>query len=110
GRETRDLLLGSSASRRTRDAIRAAIAEFPEVVSVVDLLTMQLGLDSILVTGELNIENGLATDEIEVLLRRVANRIREAAPGVKNIYLQPHPVPTGASGHARGRTAEESGD
>ncbi|MEJ7763852.1 MAG: cation diffusion facilitator family transporter [Thermomicrobiales bacterium] len=106
GRETRDLLLGSSASRRTRDAIRAAIAEFPEVVSVVDLLTMQLGLDSVLVTGEINIVDALTTNEIENLLRRVTDRIRAAAPEVHNVYLEPHSVPTGASGRGRGKTAQ----
>lgn len=94
GRQTRDLLLGSSAAPRTRDAIRGAIREFPEVESVVDLLTMQLGLDSVLVTGEINIRDDLTTDEIEGLLARLSTRIREAAPEVKNIYLEPHPVAT----------------
>ncbi|MBA2521372.1 MAG: cation diffusion facilitator family transporter [Chloroflexia bacterium] len=92
GREARDLLLGAAASERTRTAIRGAIGEFPEVKSVVALLTMQLGLDSVLLTGEINIANDLTTDEIERLLDRLATRIREAAPEVKNIYLEPHPV------------------
>lgn len=95
GRQTRDLLLGSAASKRTREAIRGAIAEFPEVKSVVALLTMQLGLDSVLLTGEINIKDDLSTDEIEALLVRLNERIREAAPEVQNIYLEPHPVPQG---------------
>jgi divalent metal cation (Fe/Co/Zn/Cd) transporter len=96
----RNLLLGASASKRTREAIRGAIAEFPEVDSVVDLLTMQLGLDSVLVTGEINIEDGLTTNEIEALLTRLTTRIREAAPEVQNIYLEPHPVARGSTGAA----------
>lgn len=95
GREARDLLLGSAASERTQTAIRGAIAEFPEVTAVVELLTMQLGLDSVLLTGEINIANNLTTDEIESLLGRLADRIRAAAPEVKNIYLEPHPVAAG---------------
>lgn len=91
GWETRGLLLGASASRRTQAAIVGAINEFLEVESVVDLLTMQLGLDSVLVTGELNLVSGLTTDEIERLLQRMNDRIRAAAPEVKNIYLEPHP-------------------
>ena len=93
GRETRDLLLGASASPRTQQAIRAAIAEFPDITSVFNLLTMQLGLKSVLVTGEINICDDLTTDEIEGLLVRVAVRMRQLAPEVKNIYLEPHPVP-----------------
>src|SRR5680860_1203667 len=94
GRETRDLLLGSAASKRTQKAIRGAIAEFSEVESVVALLTMQLGSDSVLVTGEINIQDNLKTNEIEALLGRLEKRIHEAAPEVQNIFLEPHPVPT----------------
>lgn len=92
GKETRTLLLGSAAAPRTRDAIRAAITAFPEVEGIVTLLTMQLGLNSVLVTGEINIKDNLTTDEIEQLLRRMTTRIREAAPEVRNVYLEPHPV------------------
>ncbi|MDQ3549570.1 MAG: cation diffusion facilitator family transporter [Chloroflexota bacterium] len=109
GRETRDLLLGSAASKRTRLAIRGAIAEFPEVESVVALLTMQLGLDSVLVTGEINIADKLTTNEIEQLLYRVAIRIRQAAPEVMNIYLEPHPVPEGSGDTSRRKIAERDG-
>ncbi len=90
GNEARGLLLGEAASPRTRAAIRAAIAEFPEVNKVVTLLTMQLGLESVLVTGEINLEDNLTTDEIENLLQRMTIRIRELAPAVKNVYLEPH--------------------
>ena len=54
---------------------------------------MQLGLNSILVTGEINIADGLSTDEIERLLSRIAARMRQVVPEVQNIYLEPHPVP-----------------
>lgn len=90
GRETRDLLLGASANQRTRSSIRSAITEFKEVEGVVDLLTMQMGLDSVLVTGEVHLRDGLSTDEIENVLERITMRIREDAPDVKNIFLEPH--------------------
>ena len=90
GRQTRDLLLGSSAPQRVQEAIRGAILEFSEVESVVNLLTMQLGLDSVLVTAEINLGNDLTTDEIENLLERMTARIRRDAPEVKNVYLEPH--------------------
>ena len=106
GRETRDLLLGSAASKRTRTAIRAAITEFPEVESIVDLLTMQLGLDSVLVTGEINIKDDLSTNDIETLLERLSDRIRHAAPEVQNIYLEPHPVPK-ANGNTHRATVSQ---
>lgn len=97
GKETRNLLLGSAASPRVREEIRGAIEAFPEVTGIVNLLTMQLGLDSVLVTAEINIQDRLTTDEIEQLLRRVTQRIREAAPTVKNVYLEPHSLPRATS-------------
>lgn len=97
GKETRNLLLGSAASPRVRGEIRGAIEAFPEVTGIVNLLTMQLGLDSVLVTAEINIQDRLTTDEIEQLLRRVSQRIREAAPTVKNVYLEPHSLPRATS-------------
>ena len=93
GRETRALLLGAAAPEHTREAIRGAIAEFPEVRSIVELLTMRLGLDSVLVTGEIEIADELTTDQIERLLRDITARLREAAPEVKNVYLDPHAAP-----------------
>lgn len=93
GREARGLLLGMAAPPRVRAAIRGAITEFPEVYAVITLLTMQLGPESILVTGEINVKDEMRTDEIEALLGRIERRIREVAPTVQNIYLELHPVP-----------------
>ena len=92
GLGARDLLLGSAASPRTQQQIRGAIESFPEVAAIVELLTMRLGLRSVLVTGEIAIRDGLTTDEIEQLLLEVTKRIRDVAPEVKNIYLEPHPI------------------
>ena len=38
----------------------------------------------------------LTTDEIESLLARMDARIRQAAPEVKNVYLEPHAAPLSA--------------
>lgn len=61
--------------------------------SEIALLTMRLGLDSVLLTGEITIRDDLTTDEIERLMTRLNERIGYAAPEVKNLYLEPHPVP-----------------
>lgn len=93
GREARGLLLGMAAPPRVRASIRAAISDFPEVYTVLTLLTMQLGPESILVTGEINVKDEMRTDEIEALLARIEHRVREVAPSVQNLYLALHPVP-----------------
>lgn len=91
GRETRDLLLGAAAPPRVRKEIDAAIRSFPQVERVTRVLTMQLGLDSLLVTGELRLADDLTTDELENVLQEITARIRSVAPDVQNVYLEPSP-------------------
>lgn len=91
--DARDLILGSAANPRTRQTIRTAIESFPEVASIIELLTMRLGLASVLVTGKIDLKDGLTTDDIEGLLARLTAKIQEAAPEVKNVYLEPRSAP-----------------
>lgn len=90
GLEARDLILGAAASPETRGKIRRAIERCHEVAAIIELLTMRLGLASVLVTGKINVRDGLTTDEIERLLERLTTQIQEAAPEVKNVYLELH--------------------
>ena len=84
---------------RVHGSARAMLApaSTEEVAAIVELLTMQLGLNSVLVTGEINFRDGLTTDEIERLLTRIAARVREAAPDVRNVYLEPHSLSSAAA-------------
>jgi cation diffusion facilitator family transporter len=85
----RDLILGAAAVPGTRARIRAAIESFPEVTTIIELLTMELGLASVLVTGKVELRDNLTTDEIEALMRRITARVKADAPDVKNLYLEP---------------------
>ena len=89
------LFEGASLIVATR-AIRAIVLSVSEVDAVVRLLTMQLGAHSILVTGELQVRRGLSTGEIEALLRRVDEAIRESVPDVHETFweLRRHPDET----------------
>ena len=89
GNEARDVLLGSSAPIDTRREIRDAIASFPEIDSIVTLLTMELGIESVLVTGRVDLRDGLTADDVERLLEDVNRKVREAVPEVRNMYLEP---------------------
>ncbi len=100
GREARGLLLGAAAPPRVRRMIGDAISSFDEVVAVITVLTMQLGPESILVTGEINVRDDLRATEIELLLRRIEAKIRTCVPSIQNIYLELHPVPEEASSPA----------
>lgn len=89
GREARDLLLGAAAEPNVKEQVRSALMEHPDVRGVVELLTMQLGYKSILVTGRIDIRNSLSADEVERLMGSLGSQIKEQVPEVRNIYLEP---------------------
>ncbi len=82
----RDLLVGKSASSGTEEKIRKAALEIPEVESVLDLKTLQVGPERLLVNLDVHMNEHLSTRELEKLIDRVKERIKKEVPSVK--YLQ----------------------
>ena len=50
---------------------------------------MQLGYNSVLVTGRIDVRNGLGAEDVETMLKRLGEDIKRAVPSVRNIYLEP---------------------
>ncbi len=88
GLQSRHLLLGAAASEETRIGLHRALMTFPEVEGVQRMLTMQLGANSILVTGELRVRKGLTTEEIEDLLVRIDRKMAEDVPEVSETFWE----------------------
>ena len=89
GREARGLLLGESAEPRVAEAIRAELLRHPDVVGIVELLTMQLGYKSVLVTGRIDLRDSLNAEQVEALMSHLGDDLRNAVPDVHNVYLEP---------------------
>ena len=87
-RASRALLLGEAASPKSVKAIKEAIESHPNVVSVVELLTMHLAPKQILVNAHVNLRDDLVTDEIEQTIEEIENLIRRAEPKVEMIFLE----------------------
>jgi len=88
GWRTRGLLLGEAATRADRARIREAIQSVPEVASTLEVLTLHLGPDDILVNLNLNFVDGLDTDQLEAAIDAVEHRIREAVPEARRIFIE----------------------
>jgi cation diffusion facilitator family transporter len=88
-REVKDLLIGESAKPETRQAIEEAVRSVPEVEGIRELLTMHVGPDEILVNLDVCFKDGLDTDGVEEAIVRVENAIREKAPNVGKIFVEP---------------------
>ena len=87
-RTSRGLLLGEAATPKSVAAIRRAIETHPNVCEVVELLTMHLAPNQILVNAHVNLRNQLTTDEIEQTVSEIEASIKKAEPKVYNIFLE----------------------
>lgn len=86
--ETKKLLLGESVTPFKRAKILNAVRSFEKVQRVISLKTMHLGPEEVLVTLEIDYQDGLSLDELEDLNGRIETRIRTVVPKAQ-IYLEP---------------------
>ena len=84
----RDLLIGRSASPETEAKIREAALAVDEVAEVLDLKTLHVGSEKLLVNLEVNMNNDLNTDELEHLMDKVKESIQIQVPSVKYIQVE----------------------
>lgn len=84
----RDLLVGRSASLETEAKIREAALDIDEVNKVLDLKTLHVGSEKLLVNLEVNMDNNLSTDELEKLMDKVKDSIQKQVPSVKYIQVE----------------------
>ncbi|SHG54932.1 cation diffusion facilitator family transporter [Jatrophihabitans endophyticus] len=85
------LLVGKQADRRFVRATEAWLEEQPEVVDVVDLLTMMTGVDSILLCARVDFVDTTTGGELEETCVRLDREMREKWPFLDEIFIQPAP-------------------
>jgi cation diffusion facilitator family transporter len=91
GRTNKGLLIGRQADRRTVYQLRDALAERPEVEQVVDLLTMMIGTDRILLCARLDFDDTLDAATLERTCAAIDTEMRERFPDLQDIFIQPVP-------------------
>lgn len=87
-RTSRGLLLGEAASPKSVRAIAQAIESHPNVVKVVELLTMHLAPKQILINAHINLRDDLVTGDIVTTVEEVEELIKRAEPKVEMIFLE----------------------
>src|SRR6266498_5600560 len=78
GRTSRGLLLGEAANPKSVRAITQAIESHPNVVKVVELLTMHLAPKEILINAHVNLRDDLVTGDIVQTIEEVEDLIKRA--------------------------------
>jgi divalent metal cation (Fe/Co/Zn/Cd) transporter len=87
GRDTKEMLIGESAPAPVREGIRAALAGHPEVERVVEVRTMLLGPESLLVAARLDMDDALGAADVEDRTDEIASDLQERFPQVREVYL-----------------------
>jgi cation diffusion facilitator family transporter len=100
GRGNKAMLLGQAVDETTRKAIRAEIQDSPGIDEVVELLTMRLSPDQLLVAARVDIGDDESGDALEQHAEEVDRRLRSKFPEVRHVFLDPtdapaHSVPLG---------------
>lgn len=86
-RENRGLLLGESISPEQQKKIISVVDSIPEVHKIVTMKTMHLSPITIIVGIEVNLIDGLDTDEIESITDVIEQKIMEIIPESKKEYI-----------------------
>ncbi|HET6892259.1 MAG TPA: cation diffusion facilitator family transporter [Pyrinomonadaceae bacterium] len=87
-RTSRGLLLGEAANRKCLAAIKEAIESHPNVLKVVELLTMHLAPKQILINAHVNLRDDLKTEDIVRTTEEIEELIKRAEPKVEMIFLE----------------------
>jgi cation diffusion facilitator family transporter len=88
GRDTKELLIGEAAVPELTDEVRRFLQdEREDIDEVVDVLTMHLGVESILLAARVDLASDLDSDEIERLSHDLDVEIQRRWPAVTHVFI-----------------------
>ncbi len=87
GRDTKDLLIGEAADPELRLDIQHSVASHPEVDAVLEMLTMQLAPDQVLVGMKIDFGDQVGSGRIEQVSTEIEEELRASFPSVRHVFL-----------------------
>ena len=84
----RDLLVGRSASAEIEAKIKNAALNVDEVTDVLNIKTLHVGPEKLLVDLDVHMRARLTTRELEKLIDKIKQEIRQEVPAVKYIQVE----------------------
>ena len=91
GRQNQQYLIGRAASPELQRSIADMLARAAGVDSVLELMTMRLSPDEVLVAARVDLADDLTPDEIERAADEIDDSIKERFPEVRHLFLDPTP-------------------
>jgi cation diffusion facilitator family transporter len=87
--ETKSLLLGESASTPHEEAIEAALRDGPAIERLIDLKTLHLGPEELLVAAKVQMTPSLTFAGVAQAINEAEARVRAVVPIARVIYIEP---------------------
>jgi cation diffusion facilitator family transporter len=87
--ETKSLLLGESASREAQGRIIAALTTTHGIERIIDLKTLHLGPEELLVAAKIGVDQGSTAEQIAATIDAAESGIRSVEPTATSVYLEP---------------------
>jgi cation diffusion facilitator family transporter len=101
GLDSRDFLIGRAADPKELETIRAVIENAPGVDELLDLRTMHVGPDQLIVAARVAFSDEISADRAEDLADDIDRRLADRLPQVAHVFLDPTQTPSAAPGRAR---------
>jgi cation diffusion facilitator family transporter len=91
GRTNRGLLIGRQANPEIVRGVRDHLSDAPEIEAVVDLQTMLMGTDQVLVCTRVDFDDSLGAGDVERACVRIAAELTESFNDVTEVFIEPVP-------------------
>ena len=92
-RESRGLLIGEGIRPETAHAIRGIALAQPKVRDVGRVLSMYIGPDDVLVTMDLDFDEGTAAADAAADIAAIERQVRERYPMIKRLFIEAGAAP-----------------
>jgi cation diffusion facilitator family transporter len=102
GRQNQQYLIGKAASPELQQSIADVLAEAEGVDRVLELMTMRLSPEEVLVAARVDLADHLTPEEIERAADEIDDRVKERHPEVRHLFLDPTPDTSEETADARG--------
>jgi divalent metal cation (Fe/Co/Zn/Cd) transporter len=93
GRDNKSMLIGEALPEETQREIRDLIAASPGIDAVVELLSLRLAPEEVLVVVRVDLDDSETTGAaIEQLAEKVDAEVRRQHPRIRHLFLDPTPA------------------
>jgi cation diffusion facilitator family transporter len=88
-RDNKDLLIGEAIEPEQEQKITAILEKDDRIKKVLDLMTMRIGTESVLLAARVDFVDDLSGEELQQATSQFEDNLRESFPGIKRIFLDP---------------------